>query len=156
MYRTCFRTVRPILLGLVCVTLVCLWRRNGIPLGAQSTQSFKARYSSNPIARASSEPSGSTVGLAFRQRSEQMPKWAILFQKEFWKQAAATNHPTSTQSPVAANLDLSAIIERVSHAIGQDEFTGRPRAVDHTYIALFDQRGIRFSPHLPLEPNSKA
>src|SRR3954463_11534735 len=73
--------------------------------------------------------------------------WAIPFGHEFWrdrKQSAAAASPRSA-------LDLSAVVDRVTHAILTGTST-EPKAVRaQTFTVSFADSGFQFSPYQPVE-----
>jgi hypothetical protein len=156
MDRIHFRSAIAFPLAISCVALVCWLDRNSPEPDVQLSQPSNAPYSSSQIRRASIESFVSKRSATFSRRPEETPPWAIGFQKEFWKRTAEINRPLSTASALDPHLDLIGIIERISHAIRKDDSTGLARADDLSYNALFDQSGMRFSPHLPSESNANA
>src|SRR5262249_41626326 len=73
----------------------------------------------------------------FCRHPEELPPWAVAFGKEFWR------HRDS------GNLDISEVVERVSHAFTADSITQLPSVRARNYSATLDGRGLRFSPRTP-------
>ena len=102
-----------------------------------------------------------TADVALHQKIEDAPAWAIGYGKEFWRRPAANAQPRNDRSSrsavvVSPDLNLGDVIERVSHAITQDESAPHPQARTKTYTAAFDGHGLRFSPHRLVDSDSAA
>src|SRR5687767_13559628 len=78
---------------------------------------------------------------------EGRPEWAIPFGKEFWRASSNPEplHETSkTNAP--GSLNLSAVMERVSHSFRQEPGDSRPRVQARTYQASLSEDGLQFAP----------
>jgi hypothetical protein len=99
---------------------------------------------------------GGNASMAMHQKIEEAPAWTIAYGKEFWRRPTArpAARPDRSSAPAVStspDLNLGDVIERVSHAISQDETAPLPQVQARTYTAAFDGQGVRFSPHRPMD-----
>lgn len=102
------------------------------------------------------DPSKSNIppNLMIHQKIEDSPAWAIQYGKEFWRRPAKLTgaKPTlanGSSAMISSDIDLGDIIDRVSHAIMNDDTSLYPQVKAKTYTATFDGAGVRFSPYRP-------
>jgi hypothetical protein len=75
------------------------------------------------------------------------PTWAVSYGKEFWRRQATTRDTAAKSVALPEHVDLGDIMERVSHAADTETNSTSPRVLAQTYLARWEERGLRFSPH---------
>ncbi len=98
-------------------------------------------------------PVGPQRRVRMDQPGGQSPAWAIGFGKEFWRQpvraAAGETKAGAVATQSTAAITVADVIERVSHALRATADGRGAILCAKTYVASFDENGMRFSPFWP-------
>ncbi len=129
---------------LVVLSALGLWqaRRGG-------TERMKTRATppSSGLASRNAAKTDSADAIHIYQHPEEAPSWSIAYGNEFWRRRDAKPDPIPAQPH--PSIDLSDVIERVSHALTADRPGTLPTVQARTYAATVDGAGLRFAPYHP-------